>query len=79
MDWYSLFVLTGKEEYVEERLRECFREPLPPLISLIPKRKLTERKQGKVAHTIKKMFPGYILIHTEMNPEVYYALKKYQI
>jgi transcriptional antiterminator NusG len=74
MSWYSLFVLTGKEEYVEEWLRLYFDELIMTI--LIPKRKLTERKQGKVRQVLKKMFPGYLLIHTEMNDQIYYAMER---
>lgn len=74
MNWYSLFVYTGKEEYVEEWLRLYFDESIMRL--LIPKRRLTERKEGKVHHILKKMFPGYILIQTEMSDEIYYTIKR---
>lgn len=74
MNWYSLFVQTGKEEYVNEWLRLYFDESVMTI--LIPKRKLTERKQGKVLHVMKKMFPGYILIHTDMNDAIYYVFKR---
>ena len=73
MNWYALFVYTGKEECVEEWLRLFFDDSR--MIVLIPKRKLAERKQGQVNHVLKKMFPGYILIRTEMNDQIYYALK----
>lgn len=76
MDWYSLFVITGKEEYVEDWLRIHFKDSLPSMISLIPKRRLTERKAGKVNYVVKKMFPGYILINAEMTVDTYYILKK---
>lgn len=74
MNWYALFVYTGKEEYVEEWLRFYFDESIMTLI--IPKRKLTERKQGKIYHVLKKMFPGYILIQTEMTDELYYTFRR---
>lgn len=74
MDWYSIFVTTGKEEYVTEWLDFYF--ITSELTALIPKRKLFERKAGKTIQVVKKMFPGYVLINTEMDVEAYYKLKK---
>jgi transcriptional antiterminator NusG len=76
MDWYSLFIITGKEEYIEEWLQVYLKDSLPTVKTLIPKRRLMERKAGEVRHVLKKMFPGYVLINTEMNPGVYHVLKK---
>lgn len=74
MDWYSLFVVTGKEEYVSEWLEIYF--PEVEVKTLVPKRKLIERRQGKKRAILKKMFPGYVLVNMEMNPIEYYMLKK---
>lgn len=69
MDWYALFVQTGKEEYVQKWLSFNFNKSV--LRSVIPKRKIPERRKGKVFHTIKVLFPGYVLIQTEMNDLIY--------
>lgn len=74
MDWYSLFVVTGKEEYVSEWLKIYF--PEMELTTLIPKRKLIERRQGKKYAVLKKLFPGYVLVNMEMDLTKYYMLKK---
>jgi transcription termination/antitermination protein NusG len=74
MDWYSLFVITGKEEYVSEWLKICFSDL--EVATLIPKRRLIERKQGKKQQVLKKMFPGYVFMNTEMDLTKYYILKK---
>lgn len=74
MGWYSLFVVTGKEESVAEWLQFFF--PNQEVTCLIPKRRLIERKQGNKQQVLKKMFPGYVLINTEMNSKIYYTLKK---
>src|SRR5699024_400424 len=45
--------------------------------TLIPKRKLIERRQGVWHERILKLFPGYIFIKTKMdNFEIYYKLKE---
>ena len=73
MDWYALFVKTGKEELVQELLRIYFNESV--LISVNARRKITERSGGIIRHILKKMFPGYIFIRTNMNIETYDKLK----
>lgn len=45
MSWYALFVVTGKEEYVSEWLKIHFSDG--EILTLIPKRRLIERRQGK--------------------------------
>ncbi|NLU36754.1 MAG: antiterminator LoaP [Clostridiales bacterium] len=74
MQWYALFVKTGEEEDMRKYL-----ETLLPDINmkiLIPKRKLQERRKGKVYEVIKTLLPGYVLVKTEMDVDFYYRLKK---
>lgn len=73
MGWYALFVETGQEEIVQRFLQLYFDKLL--LYTIVPKRIIPERKEGKVKHVIKKIFPGYILIRTEMNAEVFHKIK----
>jgi transcriptional antiterminator NusG len=74
MDWYSLFVITGEEENVANWLQFFFQGE--QLTTLIPKRKLVERRKGQNEQVLKKMFPGYVLVNTKMDYEVYYSIKK---
>ncbi|HHV59345.1 MAG TPA: antiterminator LoaP [Clostridiaceae bacterium] len=71
-NWYALFVITGEEEKVKERILYRFRDELRVLV---PKRRLRERKQGKWIHCIKTLFPGYILINGNLDVDGYYRLK----
>ena len=74
VQWYALFVKTGEEEDMRKYL-----ETLLPDINmkiLIPKRKLQERRKGKVYEEIKTLMPGYVLVKTEMDVDFYYRLKK---
>jgi transcriptional antiterminator NusG len=73
MDWYALFVETGKEEYVQEWLKSYFNDKI--LRSIVPRRKLTERRGGKVYQVNKTLFPGYVLIHTEMSTVIYEKIR----
>lgn len=69
MDWYALFVETSKEDYVHQHL--CLNFDKSVLNSIVPKRRLTERKAGKVHHVLKNLFPGYVLLNTQMNNNIY--------
>ncbi len=73
MNWYALFVETGKEELVQKYLSYYFDNDV--LYSIIPKRKLTERKGGSYHIALKKMFPGYVLVRTMMTDQVYTIIK----
>lgn len=68
--WYALFVLTGDEDKVKERLEYRFAHS--KLNFIVPKRKLRERKEGKWEEKIRPIFPGYILVNGEIGMEEYY-------
>lgn len=68
--WYALFVLTGEEDHVKERLEYRFRNSKFKFI--VPKRKLMERKKGKWEEKVRTLFPGYILVNGYIGVEEYY-------
>jgi transcriptional antiterminator NusG len=71
MNWYAIFVETGFEEIVQQYLHYF----ITNLYSLIPKRIVPEKRNGKFEKVIKKLFPGYILVQTELNDEIYLSIK----
>ncbi|MCR4435372.1 MAG: antiterminator LoaP [Clostridiales bacterium] len=71
--WYALFVMTGEEDRVKERLR--FRLRNREFNILVPKRRLREKKQGLWETKIRTLFPGYVLVNGRMEVEDYYSLK----
>lgn len=71
-DWHCIFVKTGDEERVKERLR--YRLP-DDFTIIVPKRKLKLRKGGIWRVETKVLFPGYILINGSINIDIYYQLK----
>jgi len=73
MNWYVLFVQTGKEEMVQKSLRYFFDESR--LQSFVPKRLLPEKRLGKLEYASKTLFPGYVFIRTRMDQALYYNLK----
>ncbi|MFB7120718.1 antiterminator LoaP [Bacillus thuringiensis] len=74
MNWYVLFVETGKEDTVQMMIQKNFDESV--VRAIVPKRKLKERKHGKTYEIYRKLFPGYVLLRTQMNTEIYYKLKR---
>jgi transcriptional antiterminator NusG len=71
MAWYAIFVETGFEESVQQYLYYF----ITNLHSLIPKRVVPEKRNGKYEKVLKKLFPGYILVQTELNDEMYQSIK----
>lgn len=71
-NWYGIFVLTGDEDRVKERVR--YRLP-DDFTVMVPKRKLRLRKGGIWRVETKVLFPGYILLNGKMNIDTYYQLK----
>lgn len=71
MNWYAVFMETGFEEYLQNYLRGIFSD----FHSLIPKRVVPEKRNGKYEKILKKLFPGYVLIHTKLDDEVYYRIR----
>lgn len=73
MQWYALFVKTGEEETMRKYLEVLLSDVHIKI--LIPKRKLMERRRGRVYECIRTLLPGYVLIKTEMDINFYYRLK----
>lgn len=77
MDWYAMFVKTGKEDLVQKMFRKQFDESV--VRAIVPKRKLQEKKQGQAYEVYKKLFPGYVLLNTQMDSKRYYEFKRIPI
>lgn len=73
MEWYALFVETGKEEEVQKWLNFSFNEGT--LHTLVPKRKLNEKRNGKWQSIIKKLFPSYVFIKTNIDLNIYKKIR----
>ena len=71
-NWYALFVATGEEDKVKERLLYRFQDRLRVLV---PKRRLRERRGGRWTNVIRVLFPGYVLVNGEVGIEEYYLMK----
>lgn len=69
--WYAVFVKTGEENRVKERLD--YRFGGNPAV-MIPKKIIKERKDGKWYKRVRNLFPGYIFIHGVLDEHNYKEL-----
>ncbi len=68
-EWFVLQTLSGQENKAKESMeRRLELEEMGDLISevLIPTEKVSEVKQGKKTTTVRKFFPGYLLVNMEL-------------
>lgn len=72
--WYALFVKTGEEDHVKDKLAYTFSNR-QQIQFFVPKRKLRERKNGQWAIKIRTLMPGYILLHGFITVEDYYTIQ----
>ena len=70
--WYALFVATGEEDNVKERIYFRVQDELR---AIVPKRKMRERKEGKWEDKIRTLFPGYVLLNGQMNSDNYRLIR----
>jgi transcriptional antiterminator NusG len=68
LPWYAVFVKTGEENKVKQRLDYRFKGN--PSV-LVPKKIIKERKHGKWYRRIRNLFPGYIFIHGVLDANSY--------
>jgi|GEM_PF-135193 len=73
VNWYALFVKTGKEDAVKHQILTRLGDA--NCKCCVPKRRVPEKKNGQVSHVVKTMFPGYVFIQLEMNFDIYYEIK----
>ena len=70
--WYILHILSGAEEKAKANLEarikaHNYQETIDQIV--IPKEQVTEVKLGKKKVLERKFFPGYMLVHMDMNEE----------
>jgi transcription termination/antitermination protein NusG len=71
--WHALFVATGEEDRVKERI--LYRLGDRGIRALVPKRKLRERRNGVWESSIKTLFPGYLLLNGSIGADEYYCMR----
>jgi len=78
MDWYTLRVISGKEKKIRENiLFELSTADLSKNVEniLVPTENVLEMRDGKKKIKEKVFFPGYLLIHLDMNKETKYVVE----
>jgi len=71
-EWHGLFVVTGEEEKVKERVKYRLEDDYTVVV---PKRKLKVRKGGIWKVESRVLFPGYVLVNGVITTDIYYQLK----
>ncbi|NIQ01013.1 MAG: transcription termination/antitermination protein NusG [Nitrospinaceae bacterium] len=77
-EWYVIHTYSGYERKVKLSLEEQFahsdfKDQLGEII--IPTEEVIEVRKGKKKITSRKFFPGYVLIHVDMNQDIWYLIK----
>ena len=78
MNWYTLRVISGKEEKIKENI--LFELDFQKLSSevediMVPSENIVEMKEGKKRVKRKVFFPGYILINMSESKEAKYLIE----
>ncbi|MBN1550001.1 transcription termination/antitermination protein NusG [bacterium] len=76
--WYAVHVYSGFEEKVKAHLEQQIKtHNLEDKIDqiLIPMENVVDFKRGKREITQKSFFPGYVLIHMEMDDNLWFMVK----
>ena len=77
-NWYIVQAHSNFENKVAKQIKEeCDKLKLSEKIEeiVVPTHNITEVKRGKRVQRKKKYFPGYVLIKSEMNDQVYHIIK----
>jgi len=79
MNWYTLRVMSGKEEKIKNNIfRELeYEQDIASHVEeiLIPTENVIDMKNGKKQVKKKTFFPGYILLNMEMNNEAKFFIE----
>ena len=76
MDWYILKVQSNREESIPKRLqRQVKIAGLDQYFDevIVPTEKVTEFKGGKKKVVERKLYPGYIVVHMDINDDTWFA------
>ncbi len=78
MDWYTLRVISGKEQKIREIIKqEVDRNQLSDTIQdiLVPTENKVEMKDGKKKVKTRVFFPGYVLIKMDLDNKTKYLIE----
>ncbi|MCA8972430.1 MAG: transcription termination/antitermination factor NusG [Planctomycetes bacterium] len=79
LQWYIIRVPVGREERVRQnllsRVKQAGLEDKVPEV-LLPVENVSDIKAGKRRVTKRKLFPGYLLVHMEIDEDVWFVLRE---
>jgi len=79
LEWYIIRVQVGREDRIRERLvqrvKQAGLEAKIPEV-LLPVETVNDIKGGKRRTIKRKLFPGYLMIHMDLDDEVWFLLKE---
>ncbi len=76
--WYVIHAHSGFEDRVKKTLKERIAQRgMEDSFGeiLVPKEEVVEMREGKKRTTARKFFPGYVLVHMEMNDDTWHMIK----
>jgi transcription termination/antitermination protein NusG len=79
LDWYILKVQSNREDSIRDGLlRRVAIEGLGRYFSevIVPTEKVTEFKGGKKRVTKRKLYPGYLVVHMEINDDTWFVVRE---
>ena len=79
MDWYILKVQSNREDGIREALlRRVKIAGLEEFFGdvIVPVEKVTEVKAGKKRVTKRKLYPGYLVVHMEINDDTWFLVRE---
>ena len=79
MNWYILKVQSNREESIREGLlRRVSIQGLDRFFGevIVPTEKVTEFKGGKKRVIKRKLYPGYIVVHMEINEDTWFLVRE---
>lgn len=77
-NWYVIHTLTGQEEKVKASIESKMQEDMLKsrvFQVLIPTEQVSEVKDGKKRISLRKFFPGYVLVKMNMDDEAWYVVR----
>lgn len=77
--WYVVHAYSGFENYVAQALQERIRlEGLEDRFAeiIVPTEEVIEMRGGRRRKSIRKFFPGYVLVNMEMDEQTWHLVKK---
>lgn len=77
--WYIVHAYSQCENFVQEALaRRIVERGLEDKFGdiLVPKEKIVEMRQGQKRESERKYYPGYVLVHMEMDDETWHLVKE---